>query len=157
MNVNIRQALPSDAAEMHRVRLSVQENRLTSVVLSEDNYVEAVVKRGRGWVVELQGVIVAFAVGDSSSGSIWALFVEPGNEGRGYGRRLHDIMVGWLWERGHDRLWLTTEPGTRAERFYREAGWERVGAVPSGEVRFELKRPNNALQATRGNARQCVW
>ena len=143
MNVSIRQARPSDAAQMHRVRLSVRENRLISVVLSEHDYVEAIESTGRGWVVEQQGVIVAFAVGDSSSGSIWALFVDPGHEGRGYGRRLHDIMVAWLWEQGHDRLWLTTEPGTRAERFYREAGWERVGAVPSGEDRFELKRPND--------------
>lgn len=138
---------------MHRVRLSVQENRLTSVVLSEQDYVEAIEERGRGWVVELQGVIVAFAVGDSANGSIWALFVEPGNEGRGYGRQLHDIMVAWLWEQGHHHLRLTAEPGTRAERFYREAGWERVGATPGGEVRFELKRPNNALQAIREDAR----
>lgn len=146
MKETIRQARPSDAAEMHRVRLSVQENRLTSIVLSERDYVEAIEERGRGWVIELQGVIVAFAVGDSSSGSIWALFVEPGNEGRGYGRRLHDMMVAWLWEQGHNRLWLTTESGTRAERFYREAGWERVGEVSRGEVRFELKRSNNALR-----------
>jgi N-acetylglutamate synthase-like GNAT family acetyltransferase len=85
---------------------------------------------------------VAFAVGNSVSGSIWALFVEPGNEGKGYGRKLHDIMVTWLWEQGHHQLWLTTEPGTRAERFYGEAGWRRAGVAPGGEVRFEIKRPN---------------
>jgi GNAT superfamily N-acetyltransferase len=125
---------------MHRVRMSVQENRLTSVALSEHDYVVAIEETGRGWVVELQGDIVAFAVGNAERGSIWALFVEPGNEGRGYGRQLHDIMVAWLWEHGHQQLWLTTEPGTRAERFYREAGWERVAEAPGGEVRFELKR-----------------
>jgi hypothetical protein len=32
------------------------------------------------------------------------------------------------------------EPGTRAERFYSEAGWKRVGMAPGGEIRFELKR-----------------
>jgi GNAT superfamily N-acetyltransferase len=126
---------------MHRVRMSVQENRLTSIALSEHDYAVAIDQTGRGWVVELQGNIVAFAVGNSVSGSIWALFVEPSHEGKGYGRRLHDIMVAWLWEQGHHQLSLTTEPDTRAERFYAEAGWKRAGLAPAGEVRFELERP----------------
>jgi GNAT superfamily N-acetyltransferase len=124
--------------------MSVQENRLTSVVLSERDYIAAVEETGCGWVIELQGTIVAFAVADSVSGSIWALFVEPGHERKGYGRQLHDVMVAWLWESGHHRLRLATEPGTRAERFYLEAGWSRVGAVPGGEIRFELERPDAA-------------
>lgn len=127
---------------MHRVRMSVRENELVSVVLTERDYVEAIEQTGRGWVVEIDGHIVAFAVGDKDSGSIWALFVEPGHERKGYGRRLHDAMVGWLWAQGHERLWLTTEPGTRAERFYQEAGWHRVGSASRGEVRFELTRPS---------------
>lgn len=138
---------------MHRVRMSVYENRLVSVALSEQDYVTAIKETGRGWVVELQEIIVAFAVGNSRSGNIWALFVEPGHEGKGYGRQLHDIMVAWLWKQGHHQLWLTTDPSTRAERFYREAGWQRVGMVPGGEIRFELKKPNNALQATREDTR----
>jgi hypothetical protein len=52
LSMVIRQARPSDAAAMHRVRMSVQENRLTSVVLSERDYVVAIEERGRGWVVE---------------------------------------------------------------------------------------------------------
>ena len=108
--------------------------------LSERDYVVAIEATGRGWVVEAEGNIVAFAIGDATNGSIWALFVEPGHEGKGYGRQLHDIMVAWLWEQGHDRLWLSTDPGTRAERFYSAAGWERVGEADRGEVRFELAR-----------------
>jgi GNAT superfamily N-acetyltransferase len=153
MNAKIRQARPSDVAAMHRVRLSVRENRLTSVALSERDYVIAIEDTGRGWVVELQGRIVSFAVGNSVNGSIWALFVEPGHEGKGYGRRLHDIMIRWLWEQGHHHLWLTTEPGTRAERFYLQAGWERAAAAAGGEIRFELKRPISGAQSTREDCR----
>ncbi len=138
---------------MHRVRMSVCENRLGSVALSEQDYVTAITETGRGWVVEPQGIIVAFAAGNSESGNIWALFVEPSHEGRGYGRQLHDIMVAWLWQQGHHQLWLTTDPGTRAERFYRAAGWQQVRVVPGGEIRFELKRPSNPRQATREDAR----
>ena len=79
----------------------------------------AVVGSVRLWL-RLEGLAVA-AVGaylyaDYETGNVWALFVDPRHEGRGYGRRLHDTMVTWLWERGHQRLCLTTEPGTRAER-----------------------------------------
>ena len=141
MNISMRQAQRADIAGMHRVRMSVLENRLVSMVLTDDDYVTAIESTGRGWVIEVQGVIVAFAVGNSQNGSIWALFVEPGHEGKGYGRRLHDVMVGWLWEQGLDRLWLTTDAGTRADRFYEAAGWQRVSSAAHGEVRFELHRP----------------
>jgi GNAT superfamily N-acetyltransferase len=126
---------------MHRVRMSVHENRLVSVQLTEADYVDAIESRGQGWVVELDGTIVAFAIGDASNASIWALFVDPAFAGRGFGRQLHEAMVSWLWRQGHERLWLTTDPGTRAQRFYEAAGWRSVGPGPHGEVRLELYKP----------------
>jgi hypothetical protein len=47
-------------------------------------------------------------------------------------------MIEWLFSRGLDRLWLTTEPHTRAKRFYEAAGWECRGSTDSGELRYEL-------------------
>jgi len=122
---------------MHRVRLAVKENRLVSTVISESDYLPAIETSGRGWVVEIDGQVVAFAVGNRATGNIWALFVDPAHEGKGYGRLLHDEMIKWLKGQGVGTLWLTTEPGTRAERFYEKAGWLRVGATAKGEVRFE--------------------
>ena len=138
-SASIRQAVASDIAGMHRVRMSVLENRLVSRQLSEQDYRVEIETTGRGWLIELEGTILAFAVGNAATGSIWALFVEPGHEGKGYGRRLHDTMVAWLWEQGHDRLWLTTGPGTRAARFYEAAGWRQVGET-ADELRYELHR-----------------
>lgn len=123
---------------MHRVRLSVRENPLVTTIISEQDYQEAIETTGRGWVIEAAGTIAAFAVGNAKDGSIWALFVDPACEGRGYGRRLHDVMVGWLRSRGCERLWLTTTPETRAERFYRAAGWKVVGPPEGDEIRLEL-------------------
>jgi GNAT superfamily N-acetyltransferase len=136
-----RSAQRADIAGMHRVRMSVHENRLVSMQLTEADYVDAIESRGRGWVVELDGTIVAFAIGDAINGSIWALFVEPGFEGRGFGRQLHDEMVSWLWQQGHERLWLTTDSGTRAQRFYEIAGWRIIGPAAREEVRLELYKP----------------
>lgn len=126
---------------MHRVRLAVRENRLTSTVITERDYIPAIESTGRGWVVECSGRIVAFAVGNATTGNIWALFVDPDHEGRGHGRRLHDEMVGWLWSQGLSCLWLTTTAATRAERFYRTAGWREAGCTEEHELRFELARP----------------
>jgi GNAT superfamily N-acetyltransferase len=136
----LRQAQPADWAAMHRVRMSVLENRLTSTVLTEGDYLAAIDSPGRGWVVEENGVVVGFAVGNSQTGNIWALFVDPDHEGSGYGRQLHDTLVAWLWDQGIDRLWLTTEKDTRAERFYERAGWVRTGPPIGSEIRFEMRR-----------------
>ena len=136
----LRQALRSDVHDITRVRLSVNENRLTSRVISDDEVIDSIEVSGRGWVVEVDGRIVAFAIGNAQTGNIWALFVEPGHEGQGHGKRLQAEMIAWLWAQGLKRLWLSTSPGTRAERFYELTGWQRQGLTSDGEVLFEQRR-----------------
>lgn len=138
MTATLRLAQPADIAAIQRVRRSVRENRLISGVVTDDEVLAMMQVHGRGWVVEDAGEIVAFAFGDARDGNIWALFVHPDHDRRGHGRRLHDEMVSWLWSRGLQRLWLSTDPGTRAERFYRAAGWRDTGTAAHGEIRFEL-------------------
>jgi GNAT superfamily N-acetyltransferase len=141
----LRQARRTDIPAMHRVRTAVLENRLTSSVVTEADYVAAIEESGRGWVIDVDGEIAGFAVGNTTDGNIWALFVDPRHEGRGYGRSLHDVAVAWLRSRGFERLWLTTDPGTRAQRFYEAAGWRCVGRTQTGELRFELGSPQDPL------------
>jgi GNAT superfamily N-acetyltransferase len=137
----LRQAVAADIAGMHRVRMAVKENPLASTVVTEADYAPAIEKTGRGWVVEIDGQVVAFAVGNKTNGNIWALFVDPAHERKGYGRRLHDEMINWLRGEGLATLWLTTTSGTRAERFYEKAGWRRAGVTEKGGVRFERTEP----------------
>jgi GNAT superfamily N-acetyltransferase len=99
---------------------------------------EALERTGRGWVIELGDDIVAFTIGIAQTGNIWALFVDPPHAGLGYGKQLHDTVVEWLRSRTSDPLWLTTQPGTRAERFYARAGWIRRGSAANGNLRLEL-------------------
>jgi len=136
----LRQARAVDIPAIQRVRASVKENRLVSTVITDEDVRTAIEETGGGWVVEKDGEVVAFAIGNSMTGNIWALFVHPEHEGRGYGRQLHDVMVNWLWAAGLERLWLTTEPGTRAQRFYEAAGWQLAGPADRGELRFEMPR-----------------
>jgi GNAT superfamily N-acetyltransferase len=136
----IRRATRSDIAAMHVVRLAVRENQLVSAVITTADYEREIEATGRGWVAELGGELAGFAIGNAESGNIWALFVDPKFERRGVGRALHDTLVGWLFGRGLERLWLTTAPQTRAFDFYLAAGWRAVGDVMRGEQRFELAK-----------------
>lgn len=126
---------------MQRVRLTVRENVLSDPGrVTEADYLAALDELGCTWVIETEGGIAAFATG-YRSGSIWALFVHPDHEGLGYGGILHSAVVSWLWALGHQRIWLTTGPGTRAERFYISRGWQPCGTVPTGDIRLELSCP----------------
>jgi GNAT superfamily N-acetyltransferase len=138
MTTILRQARLGDIEAMHHVRLAVRENRLVSSVITAAQYAEFIEEKGRGWVIQAEGEIVAFAVGNATDGNIWALFVHPDHERRGYGRQLHDTMLNWLRAQGLRRFWLTTGAGTRAQRFYEAAGWASVGLTPLGEVRCEF-------------------
>jgi GNAT superfamily N-acetyltransferase len=146
--MRIREATVDDIPQMHCIRMRVRENVLTDPASIQPHHYRSLLEAGgRGWVAELDDHIVGFAVADVERAQVWALFVDPDREGLGIGRRLHDTMLGWLFDRGLERAWLTTTRGTRAERFYRAAGWRESGVDASGEVRFEMTRPFTAPQA----------
>jgi len=136
----LRVARRADVPAIQRVRHAVRENRLVSRAIGDDEVIDHLERLGRGWVVAVDGEIVAFAIGDASGGNVWALFVDPAHEARGFGRRLHDEMVAWMFAQGLRSIWLTTQPGTRAERFYRRAGWRDCGIQQTAERRFEMAR-----------------
>lgn len=134
------EATLDDIAQMHRVRLSVRENKLGDPSrVTPAHYIQMIETDGKGWVCRADGLIRGVGVADRTRRSIWGLFVEPSYDGRGIGRALHDTAVGWLFENGAGPVWLTTDPGTRAEAFYRRAGWSQTGIEASGELRFELE------------------
>ncbi len=67
MPLTVRIAVASDIAAMHRVRLAVRENRLTSSI-TPAHYIDAIEHTGRGWVAEQGGKILGFAVGNRVTG-----------------------------------------------------------------------------------------
>ena len=138
----VRLATVDDISAMHKVRMSVRENQLSDPTrVTEDDYRLFIEQRGRGWVYESDNDIVGFGVVDLVDRNIWALFVDPQHEGKGIGSALLNAMVAHAFEAGSGSLWLTTTPGTRAERFYRQSGWREAGIAENGEIRFELSAP----------------
>jgi GNAT superfamily N-acetyltransferase len=138
----IRQASMSDVAAMNHLRLQVRENVLSDPgLVTEAMTLEAITTLGRGWVFDESGQILGFSIALERDPSIWALFVHPGQERRGIGHELLKAAVNWLWSGGARRIWLNTDPGTRAERFYRKRGWQEAGFNEKGEILLELRHP----------------
>lgn len=141
MNALCRQATRDDLAGIWRVRYAVTENTLAPGRIGDAEVVAQLETTGRGWVVEEDGAIVAFAIGDAAQGHLWALFVAPAAQGRGHGTRLHDTLVEWLWTQGLPTLWLGTGAQSRARGFYERRGWRPAGAHGTDEVRLVLTNP----------------
>jgi GNAT superfamily N-acetyltransferase len=142
--MRVRDAVLADIPRLHEVRLAVYENVLAdSTRVTAAHYRKMLARDGRGWVCEINHQIVGFGIADRRCGNIWALFVSPGFEGRGIGSRLLQTMVDYLFTEGLERAWLTTAAGTRAERFYRAAGWRVTGVSCGGELHFELVNPRS--------------
>lgn len=137
----VRRATAEDIAAMMELRLQVRENQLShpGQVTAED--CRPYVERGHMWVWEEDGQILGLSASNCATGWIWALFVRPGHEGRGIGRALFAAACDALHRAGVRHMRLSTDPDTRAARFYRAAGWRETGRTPEGELIFECAAP----------------
>ena len=134
--MRVRPATLADIAPMHRIRLSVSQNRLDDPTrISEQSYAPYIAD-GSAWLAEIDGAIAGFAIIDMGERSVWALFVDPAAEGQGIGRSLHDQMISWARDEGLHRLSLTTAADSRAANFYRASGWSQTGTTSNGDLRF---------------------
>ncbi len=136
-----REASIPDIPQIQIVRNSVRENTLSDPGLVTDaDCADYLTRRGKGWVCTVDDRVVGFSIVDLVDRNVWALFLLPEYEGQGIGRQLHDRMLDWYFDQTPDTIWLGTAPGTRAEGFYRKAGWREVGTHGKGEVKFEMTR-----------------
>jgi GNAT superfamily N-acetyltransferase len=148
--MTIREAKIDDIKRIKIIRNSVTENTLSDPnLVTDEDCEEFITIRGKGWVAEIDKQIVGFAIADLKENNIWALFLDPKFEGKGIGQLLHKSMLDWYFTQTKDKVWLGTDPNTRAEKFYRRAGWTEVGKNGSEEIKFEMtysdwsKSPNH--------------
>lgn len=137
--MTFREATIFDIPEIQIVRNAVKENTLSDPALVSDKDCEDfLIRRGKGWVCETNNRITGFAIADLEACNIWALFVHPEFEKQGIGKKLHDLMLDWYFSQTRQTVWLGTAPGTRAEGFYKHAGWIQNGMHGKNEIKFEF-------------------
>lgn len=143
----VRIATEADVLALFDIRTSVRENHMTleelaAVGVTHESIPEMLRTTSRAWVAEVDGADAAFAMADAELGTVFAMFVRPGYEGHGLGRRLMDEAEGWLFEQGWDEIWLLTgsDPKIRANGFYRHLGWTDVGVQPDGQIKYVKRR-----------------
>jgi GNAT superfamily N-acetyltransferase len=137
--MTIREAKIEDIRQIQAVRNSVTENTLSAPdLVTDQDCEEYITVRGKGWVCEIDGQIIGFAIADLKGNNIWALFIDPKFEKRGIGRLLHRAMLDWYFTQTKETVWLGTAFNTRAEQFYRKAGWTETGLHGTKEIKFEM-------------------
>ena len=136
--MNFRQATIKDIPQIQIVRNSVKENQLSNPNLIPDQLVEEfITKRGKGFVCEIDKKIVGFSIVDFVENNVWALFLLPEFEGKGIGKKLHQLMLDEYFSKTKETIWLSTEANSRAETFYKKQGWKNAG-FHGNEVKFEM-------------------
>ncbi len=133
-----RIATKVDIKGMQIVRNLVKENKLSNPALITDETVnDFITNRGNGWVCIEDNQVLGFAIVDIVENNIWALFIHPDYESKGIGKQLHQLMLDWYFTQTIVTVWLGTEPNTRAEGFYKKAGWQVIGKH-GDETKFEM-------------------
>lgn len=112
MKVGVRLAREADIGAIFDIRTSVRENHLSLDELSRRGITpksigEALSAAPCIWIAEVDGVPAGFSMADAGTGSVFALFVRPGFEGRGLGRLLLREAEAFLFET-HPKMWLET-------------------------------------------------
>jgi N-acetylglutamate synthase-like GNAT family acetyltransferase len=135
-----REAKSQDIEKMQAIQLSLADQQLAGIPLATpEDYRRLLADQGKGWVCEVEGDLLGFALVAQQQARVCALVVYPGLEDNFIGRMLHDLMTSWCFARGMPRLLLNTVPNTRTELFFGKAGWVRTGTAPNGEICLELE------------------
>ena len=136
--MNFRQAIPEDIPQIQIVRNSEKENQLSNPNLIPDDLVEEfITKRGKGFVCEIDDIIVGFSIVNFVENNVWALFLLPEFEGKGIGKKIHQLMLDEYFSKTKETIWLSTEANSRAETFYKKQVWKNAG-LHGNEVKFEM-------------------
>ncbi|MFM9986813.1 MAG: GNAT family N-acetyltransferase [Flavobacteriales bacterium] len=146
---SFREAIVRDIPAIQSIRNSVAENLINDpLLISDERCADFLENKGKGWICEVDGYPVGFAIADLQGKSVWALFVRPEFENRGIGKKLHTLMLNWYFSQSNEHLWLSTEESSRAELFYCLNGWTSVGMPNEQMVEFKMTRENWASQSS---------
>lgn len=142
MQAHIRIATPEDLDGIFHVRAAARETLLSLKALEEmgisRDMISDMLETPCGWVAEVDGQIVGFTLADIEEGGVFAAYVLPEHEGKGYSRALLAEAEKTLFTK-HQIIWLETSRNSRAASFYSAGGWIEVEDLGQGDARYEKR------------------
>ena len=127
----IRKISRADVRSLFDVRVATRENvmsldELASLGITENSIKVALEQSHCGWLCEIEGKTVGFAMGNSDGGEMTVIALLPEYEDKGIGSKLLTNVENWLHSKGCNEIWLTTDidPNLRAYGFYLKQGWQ---------------------------------
>lgn len=115
---------------VYEIRFSVEENILLAHQIQYLLRKQAIedIEQGGGWICKVGHDYAGFGFGIyANEPLIGGLFVKPEYQSRGIGSRILENITNWHFENGNNVVYLTTDPGSRAEAFYERRGWVKLG------------------------------
>lgn len=143
----IRRAIAADLPRISEIRFSVTENRLLDPRRVPPDMVAWFLDHPGFRVWDENGLVRGFSAHDPRDGSVWALFVAPADEGRGIGSALLAAELALLAGTGARRIWLSTDPASRAAGFYRRRGFVRESVAADGQEILVLRAGSDSKGA----------
>ncbi len=126
----IRKILHKDVSNLFKVRVATRENALSlsdleELGITEESIHSAIDDSHCGWLCELDGKTVGFAMGDFRAKELTVIALLPEYENQGIGAKLLNRVEAWLSAKKCNKIWLTTDIdiNLRAYGFYIKHGW----------------------------------
>jgi GNAT superfamily N-acetyltransferase len=131
-NMQFRKMNSADVPAAYVITLSTREKSftreaMTAVGITEESVIEMmdVSRSHEGWVCEIDGNPVGFAMGNKNTGELWVIAVLPEFECKGIGSQLHDLTLDWLRSQGWKEAWLAVLQDIQVDayRFFKNRNW----------------------------------
>lgn len=145
--MKFRKIVKSDIKTILEIRISTKENHfslsdLANIGITPQSLSEWLDGTIKGWICEISGKAVGFAMGDSKTGEMLVIAIYPGYEKLGIGKKLMQLIQDWLWSFDQKELWLWSNHDSvvRAHGFYRKLGWIPTGEIEGNNEKLILKK-----------------
>jgi GNAT superfamily N-acetyltransferase len=131
-NMHFRKMNSTDVSTAYEITLSTREQSftreaMTAVGITEESTVEMmdVTRSHEGWICEVEGKPVGFAMGNKDTGELWIIAVLPEFERQGIGSQLHNLTEDWLRSQGRKEAWLAVLQDVQVDgyRFFKNRNW----------------------------------
>lgn len=146
--MHFREITIKDIPELFIIRTMTRENTLSIDELAQHNITQASIANAlladvKGWLCEIKGKIIGFAMGNKITGEMLVIALLPNYEKLGIGKQLLTLVENWLFSQGHNELWLTTspDPKIRSNGFYKKLGWTATGIMQGNDEIFKKYKP----------------